>query len=208
MKTSQKTGKSGLLKEIKSSFESLGDDFVSGAKQSAGSVFGDLNSQLFGSAPLPPTDRMGNMDNPFSRERFGGDFRQEKKEPKRIRRSEVVFNYLERQEQSRLNSEIQQLMREVKREVDLLKVQNAGLVSDISKLALTEVPKNAGIYHLRFMEFVIKLLQTIRKQVSEGRLWLQTGRAKHNARSFRALAKRKGTQFSQSRELTQANLPG
>jgi len=207
MKTSQKTGKSGLLKELKDSFETFGDDFVAGAKNTVKDSFSDFNSQLFGGNVPPAPDRMGNADNPFGREPFGGRM-PEKKEPKRIRRSEVVFNYLERQEQSRLNSEIQQLMREVKREVDLLKVQNSGLVADISKLTLNEVPKSAGIYHLRFMEFVIKLLQAIRKQVSEGRLWLQTGTAKRQARSFRALAKRKGTQFSQSRELTQANLPG
>lgn len=207
MKTSQKTAKGGFLKELKSSFEAFGDDFTQNAKSSLSDTFNDFNSQLFGANSPQSPDRTRSMDNPFAPERFG-NFKQEKKEPKRIRRSEVVFNYLERQEQQRLNSEMQHLMREVKREVDMLKVQNQGLVNDISKLALSEVPKNAGIYHLRFIEFVIKLLQTIHKQISEGRLWLQATAGKKQQRSYRALAKKKGTSYSKSQELTQANIPG
>jgi len=207
MKTSQKAGKGGILKEIKNDLESLGNDFVGGTKSAVNDSLADFNKQFFGESAFPPSNLLDSPDSFFGRESFGGRA-VEKKEPKRIRRSEVVFNYLERQEQSRLNTEIQNLMREVKREVDLLKVQNSGLLNDISKLTLVEVPKNAGIYHLRFMEFVIKLLKALRKQISEGRLWLQTGNTKRQQRSFRALAKKKGTKFSQSQELTQANLPG
>ena len=208
MKTSQKVGKNSLLKEVRESFQNLGDEFAGDVKDSARDAFADFNSQLFGgNAPKTP-DYLNNPDSPFGLDSFGGRAQKEKKEPKRIRRSEVVFNYLERQEHSRLNNEIQQLMNVVKHEVDLLKVQNSGLVSDISKLTMGEIPKNSGIYHLRFLEFIVKLLQAIRKKVSEGRLWLQTGASKRKQRSFRALSKKKGTQYSQSRELTQANIPG
>lgn len=197
MKTSQKTGSSGILKEVKDSFESIGNDFVDNTKSALKSSIGDFNSQLFGSQ-----ETSFNQENPWQKSQV------EKKEPKRIRRTEIVFNYLERQEQSRLNQELSQMMKEVKKEIELLKLQDKALINDVSKLAITELPKNAGIYHLRFLEFVIKLLRSIRQKISEGRMWLQTTFEKKKQKKFWKMAKSKGTKFSMSKELTQANIPG
>ena len=194
MKTAQKTTKSGLIKEVKSGFESLGDDFLADTKNTAQDTLSDFNSQFFG-------------ENPFRRENLGA-LSEEKKEPKRIRRSEIVFNYMERREESRLNEEIKHLMKEVKKEIEMLRVQDQGLVQDISKLTVNELPQAPGIYHLRFLEFIVKLLQTIRKKISEGRLWLQTSFDKKRQKKFWKMAKSKGTKFSMSKELSQANLPG
>lgn len=132
----------------------------------------------------------------------------EKKEPKRIRRSEVVFNYRERREEAKLNSELSQLMREVNNEIELLKKEDQSLVSDVSKITLAEIPEKAGVYHLRFLEFVIKLLKSIRHKISEGKLWLQVSFEKKKQKRFWMLAKHKGTKFSMSKELSQANNPG
>ncbi|OGK66327.1 hypothetical protein A2313_03515 [Candidatus Roizmanbacteria bacterium RIFOXYB2_FULL_41_10] len=197
MKTSQKAGKSSILKEVKDSFESIGSDIMQDTRDSAKSMFGDLNSQLF-----------GGHDNAFNHESFQSGFTQEKKEPKRIRRTEIVFNYLEKQEQSRLNSEISNLMKEVKKEIEMLKLQDKALINDVSKLVVTDLPKDAGIYHLRFLEFIVKLLRSLRQKISEGRLWLQTTFDKKKQKKFRQMAKSKGTKFSLSKELTQANIPG
>ena len=90
----------------------------------------------------------------------------------------------------------------------MLKIENSGLVNDISKLTVEGLPTKPGIYHLRFLEFIIKILRTIRKKVSEGRLWLDASFEKKNKKKFRSLAKSKGTRFSMSKELTQANTPG
>ena len=197
MKTSQRAGKSSILKEVKDSFEAVGSDILQDTRDSAKSMFGDLNSQLF-----------GGPDNSYSQERTQTGFTQEKKEPKRIRRTEIIFNYLEKQEQSRLNSEISHLMKEVKKEIDMLKLQDKALIEDVSKLTMGELPKNAGIYHLRFLEFIVKLLRSLRQKISEGRLWLQTTFDKKKQKKFRHMAKSKGTKFSLSKELTQANIPG
>jgi hypothetical protein len=189
MKTSQKTGKSNLKKELTDSFEHLGQDFSKQTQDAFSESLKDINSQLFGGieSKVDP---------------------QEKKEPKRIRRTEVVFNYLEKQEQSKLNSEISGLMKEVKKEIEMLKLQDKALVEDVSKLSVMELPKNAGIYHLRFLEFIIKLLRSLRSKISEGRMWLQASFQKKKQKKFWQLAKRKGTKFSMSNELTQANTPG
>lgn len=197
MKTSQKGNKGSLLKEIKDSFENIGDDLWQDSQNAFKNSMSDINSQLFGA-----NESLTSPEFPWQQNQ------QEKKEPKRIKRTEVVFNYLERQEQSRLNQELSQLMKEVKKEVDMLKLQDKALVNDISKLAIAEIPKNAGIYHLRFLEFIIKLLRSIRQKITEGRLWLQTSFEKKNKKKFWKMAKSKGTKFSMSKELTQANMPG
>ena len=207
MKTSQKSGKAGILKEVKDSFENLGDDFLANLRNSAKSSAADINSQLFGSYSPAEDDHEASRDS-FSEEFLNPNFRQEKKEPKRIRKTEIVFNYLEKREQHRLSSEISQLMDSVKTEIEMLKMEDKSLVNDISKLSINEMPKNPGIYHLRFLEFIIRLLRTIRQKISEGRLWLQTTSSKRMQKKFRHLAKTKGTKFSMSNELTQANTPG
>lgn len=198
MKTSQKSGKTGLVKEVKDSFENIGADLLTNFKNTASDGFKDINSQLF------------DLDsfNSFDKENSESRFPKEKKEPKLIKKTEIVFNYLEKQEQQRLTSELGGLMQEVKKEIEMLKVEDKSLVNDISKLSLEQMPKNPGIYHLRFLEFIIRLLRTIRQKVSEGRLWLQTTASKRSQKTFRHLAKTKGTKYSMSKELTQTNLPG
>ena len=197
MKTSQKGDKSHILKEVKDSFETVGDDLWEDSGAAFKNSLSDINSQLFGSGEALEPEEFPWQKN-----------REEKKEPKRVRRTEVVFNYLERQEQSRLNQELGQLMTEVKKEVELLKLQDKALINDLSKLTIGELPKNAGIYHLRFLEFIVKLLRSLRQKITEGRLWLQTTYDKKKQKKFWRMAKSKGTKFSMSKELTQANMPG
>jgi len=179
MKTSQKTSKSNVLKEIKGSL----------SEQYPLAEMPNFNSDLFKSLSQKE-------EQPILRE------------PKRIRRTEIVFNYSEKKEQVELNKQLSEMINQVKKELSLLKKEDKALVDDISKVTMVDLPKNAGVYHLRFLEFIIKLLQSIRLKISEGRLWLQTTFEKKSKKKFWQMAKTKGTKFSMSRELTQANTPG
>jgi hypothetical protein len=219
MKFSQKSSKSGPLKEVKNAFEDIGSDVIKGTKNAFADSFSDLNNQFFDA----PQARSQNP-NPFNQpgggfdgfDQFGKGFEsfgklpygQEKKEPVRPRKIEMVFNYREAVEERRLMSEIRELMKSVKQEIEMLKMENSGLVDDISKMTVEELPAKPGIYHLRFLEFIVKILRSIRRKVSEGRMWLDASFEKKGKRKFRSLAKRKGTSFSMSKELTQANTPG
>src|SRR3989344_7665314 len=142
MKTTQKTSKTGFLKEIKSGFESIGQDLLAGGKTAVSDMANDFGSQLFGGGVNSPAE-----NNPFaSQERSAQPFtKSEKKEPQRIRKQEVVFNFLERQERSRLGAEIKNLMKEVRHELQLLKEQS--LSNELSKVMMNEMPADAGIYH-------------------------------------------------------------
>ncbi len=203
MKTAHKNAKGGVLKEIKNTFESFSDDFWSNSKDAVKNSFSDFGSQLFGGKGWEPGDNQSPPErfDPFKR-------KEEKKEPTRVRRTEVVFNYMERQEKNRIHNEIKELIKQVKKEVEQIKLEDKALVNDITKLTMSEVPKDAGIYHLRFLEFIIKLLQSIRKKVSEGRMWLSATFEKKKQKKFWRMAKSKGTKFSMSKELTQSSIPG
>ena len=163
-------------------------------------------------------DKFGGVDNPFGTgmdpfaefgkmPEFGTQNpfeKQQKKEPVRIRRQEVLFN---RQEQG-IMQEMRMLLKEVKKELDAVKVQEASLVSDITKLTLNDSNEKPGIYHLRFLEFIIKLLRSIRKKISEGRMWLDASYQKRKQKGFLGRAKKHGTAYSMSKEMSQSNLPG
>jgi hypothetical protein len=215
MKTSQKTAKGGALKELRQFGEEFRDDFLDQGKKAVGGALSDFGSQLFGdygSQQKPDNNPFGSMDrmNPFDRgpESFGRFGKQEKKEPKRARKIEVVFNRSEFMAERAVMNQIKELIKQVKNEVEALKMQDAALVKDIAALSINEMPERAGIYHLRFLEFVIKLLQGIRKKVSEGRMWLAATFDKKNAKKHKGRSKSLGTQFSMSRELTQSTNPG
>jgi hypothetical protein len=206
MKTSQKSSKGTALKEVKNSFESIGNDFWSGAKNAAKDSFKDFNSQLFGANDYSNTQTEQSPDRfnrPFSSEKF------EKKQPSRVRRTEVVVNFSERQRQAELHNQIKELIDEVRKEMKLLKTEEKGLLRDVSLLTMQDPSADkVGIYHLRFLQFIIQLLRSIRKKVSEGKMWLEVSFEKKRKKSFLALSKSKGTKFSKSNELSQANIPG
>ncbi|MFA6005091.1 MAG: DUF5660 family protein [Patescibacteria group bacterium] len=219
MKFGQKSSKGGPLKEIKNAFEDIGSDVVGGVKNAFTDSFQDLNNSFFNSPASTPKsdpfnqspgsgfdgmDQFGKGFEQFGKSPFGN----EKKEPVRPRKVEMIFNYREAVEERRVMSEIRELMKSVKQEIEMLKMENSGLVSDISKMTVEELPAKPGIYHLRFLEFIIKILRSIRRKMSEGRLWLDASFEKKGKRKHRSLAKRKGTAFSMSKELTQANTPG
>lgn len=234
MKTSQKAGKSSILEQLRG----FGDDLWESGTSAVKDSFSDVDGQIFGGKnqdkakkpndrfPSQFNDQFGGMDNPFGSgmDPFAGmgkdpfaefgkmpEFgaqnpfgKQEKKEPVRIRRQEVLFN---RQEQG-IMQEMRMLLKEVKKELDAVKVQEASLVSDITKLTLNDSNEKPGIYHLRFLEFIIKLLRSIRKKISEGRMWLESSYQRKKQKGFRGKARKHGTAFSLSKEVSQSNLPG
>ncbi|MCR4326827.1 MAG: DUF5660 domain-containing protein [Candidatus Roizmanbacteria bacterium] len=150
--------------------------------------------------PLPQREaRPGTEQMPRAKERT---------EPVRVRHSEVVFNRGETMEQARIRSELQRMIEHVQEQLKALKMQDQALAHDISKLVLEGVPEKPGMYHVRFFEFVSKLLDAVGKSLSKGKHWLDATFEKISRKKFRGKAKTHGTSFSRSNELTQANTPG
>jgi len=199
MVAAKKKTSSGIAEQLKS----LGDDFFEQGRDAVRGVRNDVASQLL-------DDNNDSLDshaeNPFSFDARMGS--KDRKEPIRVIKSEVLFNRQEVQEKQSIRQELNSLIENVRRELELLKVQDKGLSEDISKLVLQNNPEKPGIYHIRFFQFVIKLLHALRKRISEGRMWLDVAFEKKKKKKFWGLAKKKGTSFSRSSELSQSNLPG
>jgi len=135
------------------------------------------------------------------------DYRQEVKEQKKsamnLERG-TLFSFRE-QEEGRQIDEIKQLIEAIRREVQGIKQADASLmqeVKDIEKLTIDSMPESLGIYHLRFLEIVLKILQSLRLKIGESNTWMQAlvnKKAKRGS-AFAVRSKKSGTQYSLSQE--------
>jgi len=120
-----------------------------------------------------------------------------------LRKEFTLFNY---HEDIFVQKEIERLMGEIRQEIKALKKANQSFdakMRDIEKISLQAVPKNAGIYHVRFFEAILKILKSMRAKIGESQTWLEALSSKKKKRGslFSFRAKKRGTQYSLSEEL-------
>lgn len=120
----------------------------------------------------------------------------------------TLFSFQQIEEDRQLN-EIKQLIEQIKQEVKMIKKADQALMSevkDIEKLTIDTLPEKPGIYHIRFLEVVLKVLELLRTKISESGTWMEALMSKKAKRgsAFASNAKKKGTQYSMSQELSNA----
>lgn len=191
MQFSQKPNKSNTIKE-KNPFEGL----------DLGSLTDDSQAPFSLDSDSFDTNNFENFPglSPFEKSNV--------KEPKRARKIEMIFNYKEYAEERQIVSELKELLKAVKKEVKTLEKKTTSLSKEVVALTLKEQSTKPKIYDIRFLELVVRLLRNLIKTVTEGKMCLEISSERIKAKKFRGLAKKKGTSFSMSRELTQANTPG
>jgi len=133
----------------------------------------------------------------------------EKKQKPAQRQEFSLFNYNNYYEKEVVRKQIKELTEQIKKEIELLKKADSSLIAevqDIEKLTIDSLPEKPGVYHIRFLEIVLRVLQTLREKVGESRTWLSALVFKKKKRGslFAALSKKKGTQYSMSQELSNA----
>lgn len=146
--------------------------------------------------------------NDGGREEYPGE-QIEKKAERPQRRKETVFNFREHYERENVQKQVQELMQQIRREVEEVKKVDASLlqeVRDIEKLSVEDLPAKTGIYHVRFLEILLSLLRTVRSKMSESKTWLEAMMSKKKKRGsiFAVRSKKMGTQYSLSQELQSA----
>jgi len=134
---------------------------------------------------------------------------QEKQEKKQVKKEANLFNYQNYHETIIVKKQIKELIEQIRKEVDYLKQADKSLlqdVRDIEKLAIDSVPENPGIYDVKFLEIVLRVLQSVRMKVGESRTWLSALVSKRKKRGslFSARSKKQGTAYSLSQELSTA----
>jgi hypothetical protein len=161
-----------------------------------------------------------NQQNPLEVLKDAGDIQQEmgesqafgfehKKTPQKRGQEFSLFNYQEYYENNLIKNQIKELSEAIRKEISLVKKADQSLIEEISeaqKISLETLPDKAGVYHVRFLEIVLKLLQSVRAKIGESRTWLQAMMSKKKKRGslFASLSKKKGTQYSLSQEISSA----
>lgn len=133
----------------------------------------------------------------------------EKQAERPQRRKETVFNFREHYERENVQRQVQELMQQIKREIEEVKKADASLlqeVRDIEKMSVEALPAKAGIYHVRFLEILLSMLRTVRSKIGESKTWLEAMMSKKKKRGslFATRSKKMGTQYSLSQELQSA----
>lgn len=134
---------------------------------------------------------------------------QPKEQKKKIQKEANLFNYQNHHENVIVREQVKQLIEQIRQEVQYIKKADKSLlneVKDIEKFTLETVSEKPGIYHVKFLEIVLRILRSVRMKVGESRTWLQALMSKKKKRGslFAARSKKQGTAYSMSQELSNA----
>jgi hypothetical protein len=154
-----------------------------------------------------PAEVTGNNPFDFDYSSFGEKKKdqQEKKTSLPTRKEFSLFSY----ERELMKKQIKELVEQIRKEIELIKKADKSLlaqVSDIENIAIEQLPEKPGIYHIRFLEIVLRILKSLRQKIGESKTWLSAmiSRKKKRGSLFLSLSKKKGTQYSLSQELQTA----
>lgn len=103
---------------------------------------------------------------------------------------------------------IQQLVTQISQEVKNIQVQTAALSGDVKNITVQETVKKPGLYHLNFFEWVVSMLQDLKKEVVKSRTWLSAFNSKKSKKGYWAMFKKHGSSFAMSDERSLATAAG
>ena len=126
---------------------------------------------------------------------------------KKLQKEANLFNYTSHHENVIVRNEIQQLLEQIKQEVKYIQKADAALmndVRDIEKFTMDTLSEKPGVYHVKFLEIVLRILQSVRMKIGESKTWMQALMSKKAKRgsAFAARSKKQGTSYSMSQELS------
>ena len=175
-----------------------GEQFVSGTVKQVSDAFTSLGTGIFEQllSTITNVEKKNPQEEGFKNHKMD-------KTPSLDRGEVFSLRYIEERKQI---DEIRQLIEAIKKEVEAIKSAGRSLVSEISdieKITLSSMPEQPGVYHIRFLELILKILFTLKKKINESSSWMDALRSKKAKRgsAFMNNAKKKGTQYSMSQEL-------
>lgn len=130
------------------------------------------------------------------------------KEAKKVVKKEAnLFNYQSHHENVIVRDQIKNLIEQIRQEVQYIKKADSSLlneVKDIEKFTMETLSEKPGIYHVKFLEIVLRILQSVRMKVGESRTWMSALMSKKKKRgsAFSSRSKKQGTAYSMSQELS------
>lgn len=101
---------------------------------------------------------------------------------------------------SRENQDIAIKVQEILIEIKQLVNSSGELKDKVEILTIEQIGENPGVYHLNFMEEILKWIRDARMNVEDSLAWFHALRSKKAARQYGAMAKKAGTSFTLSNE--------
>lgn len=98
------------------------------------------------------------------------------------------------------NQEIAVKVQEILIEIKQLANSSIELKKKVEVLTIEQIGENPGVYHLNFMEEVLKWIHDARMNVEDSLAWFNALRSKKAARQYGSLAKKHGASFMLSGE--------
>ncbi len=183
--------------ENTNSLSSLGNNIA----RETFSTFADIGKSMF--------DQFmgtGEQQQQWNPEQYQQQQEQMAQQPRRNERI-TLFSFREQKERQEIQ-QIKELLKQIREEIKAIKKTDEAFmneVNDIEKLTLETDPK-AGIYHIRFLEVMLKFLHSFRVKLGESRTWLGVLTSKKGKRGslFAKRTKEQGTQYMLSQELSNA----
>lgn len=196
--------------QIRGSFfenlKDLGSSTGKTAVSEAGKIGSGVVGGVFGGPQwsVPSWENQG-LQRPFSPE----SLRARKEAPTSVKPRETeVFSFAERQDRLEAKQEIIRLVSEIKKAILALEKKQKIMISEVAKVTVEVLPENPGPYHVRFFEWLLRILRDLRKKVSESATWLSVLRSKKKQRNYWKMYKKHGTGFGLSAERAVATQAG
>ncbi len=132
---------------------------------------------------------------------------QKTEDKKKLQKEANLFNFTSHHENVIVKDQIKNLLEQIKQEIHHIQKADASLmndVRDIEKFTMDTLSEKPGIYHVKFLEIVLRILQSVRMKVGESRTWMQAlvSKKKKRGSAFAARSKKQGTAYSMSQELS------
>lgn len=120
---------------------------------------------------------------------------------KKSRTSEIlIFSRTVKEEERKIYQETNVILQKLKEQVTVLEKSNKGLVSEMAKIKVEQVPQKSGIYYIRFLEWMLVMVRQMRMKVDEGKAWLDTFTRRKKKVGYWKMYKKHGTTFGLSQE--------
>lgn len=120
----------------------------------------------------------------------------------------LVFSRTVKEHEQKIYQETNMVLQRLKEQVTILEKSNKGLVSEMAKVKVEQVPQKSGIYYIRFLEWLLTVVRQMRMKVEDGRAWLATFTQKKKKMGYWKMYKKHGTTFGLSQERSLASQTG
>lgn len=133
----------------------------------------------------------------------------QKAERKSSKQEFLVFSHTKTEEDKTIQQESAVLIQELKQQITQLEKAEKGFSREISKIKVAQLPKEGGVYYLRFFEWLITMVKQLRLKIEDGQVWLKAFQQQKKKKiGYWQKYKKHGTTFGLSHERSLATQTG